>query len=135
MGPSAHDHPEGCRDALQRRVDAGAADVGDAGLLEEQRRPRREDELIGDGAEAGEPEEPERPIDEETSQAPAERLLRGRWRRTRYEPHDEQRRRNGAEPEEHHHRSPRQDLDQEAPNYEARGETEAGARERLALTE
>src|SRR5262249_21514500 len=105
------------------------------GLLEEQRRPRREDELIGDGAEAGESEEPERPVDEETSQAPAERLLRGRRRRTGYEPRDEQRRRDGAEPEEHHHRSPRQDLDQEAPDYEARGETEAGAGERHALAE
>ena len=81
MSPSAHDHPQGRRDALQRRVDAGAADVGDAGLLEEQRRPRRQDELIGDGAEAREPEQPERTVGEETSQTPSDGRPPGRRRR------------------------------------------------------
>src|SRR5262245_26940913 len=76
VSEDAHDHAEGRRDAPERRVVVRAAYVVHCGLLEEQGRPRRQDELIGDGAETRQREEPERTVREEASKAPAERLLR-----------------------------------------------------------
>src|SRR5207245_2635576 len=45
--------------SLQRRVAAGATGIADTDLGEEQRRPRRQDELVADGAEADEGEHAE----------------------------------------------------------------------------